>query len=889
MSQVHRPPRQCGMLEVALMRLLDILLAALVLLFSLPLYLLFRSAGRLVSRACPGLHGRVIEVWSWQPAGNFYGRLGRACGLSGWPRLWQIVVGDLSWVGPRLLPCEELSGAPEALALRQRLRPGLFSLWQLRQRTSIDYGDALACDLEQVASDGFAARLGILVRSLLASLYGRPAQAAGSGRRLIDTLRVESLTMDETLAAIECHLDKEGSALLQLAFVNADCVNVARRDSRYRQVVNRAGLVLPDGIGMRMAGRLLGQPFRQNVNGTDLFPRLCQRLDARAGSVYLLGARPGVAAAVADKLRQTYPRLRVLGSDDGYFTAADEAALLARIHAAQPDVLLVAMGAPRQECWIAEHAEALGARVAIGVGGLFDFVAGCVPRAPQWVRELGLEWAYRLLHEPRRLWRRYVIGNLRFLLAIYLQKLLGSADSADFGSVPGPLENAPASGHGVLLALAALGSPLYRQAGLQPALMPLGELPCVVRCIETLVSLNCQHIDLIADEQIAELSQLLGDGERWGCQLRIHRVASLEQGLARLAHLPGEGASPLWLARADHWLPASALQADRHAIWAEHDGSEWAGWARLDPLQLAPLANRLTQGDLLPLAARLGLKIHNSPPSYCVATPRAALLAQSRLLRAPWCAAETVPEIAPGMRVSPLASISPTAELRSPLFIGAGAVIGDGAVVGPNALIGAGAIVEAGAEVHAAIVQDKVYVSRDAQVVEAIATPSGVLSSRWQIFLPARQTIGVIGALAPEAPAPVPLAQRAAALLLFALFYLPGKLLAAALPEDFSRRFMPGLRQVMAGRYRLFGAAAEIIASNPLPSCWQERLQQGPAGLLSPSLVFHDVLDNHEAAAWADLHCQLNASTGDNLRLLAHYFRSLFNTSQACQGARWGR
>jgi len=138
-------------------------------------------------------------------------------------------------------------------------------------------------------------------------------------------------------------------------------------------------------------------------------------------SLFLLGARPGVAAAAAQSMRQRYPALRIAGTRDGYFDAAEEPAVIEQINASGADILLVAFGAPRQDLWLHQHRDVLAPPVRMGVGGLFDFYSGRIPRAPEWMREIGLEWAYGLLQEPGRMWRRYVIGNPLFLYRVWWQ------------------------------------------------------------------------------------------------------------------------------------------------------------------------------------------------------------------------------------------------------------------------------------------------------------------------------------------------------------------------------------------------------------------------------------------------------------------------------------
>lgn len=229
-------------------------------------------------------------------------------------------------------------------------------------------------------------------------------------------LRFLNLAMDEAIAAIELALAAKQPA--RIAFVNADCINIAAQDSGYRDILADMDWVFIDGAGMRIAGRLMRQPVRDNVNGTDLFPPLCEYLARSGKRLYLLGARPGIAAAAAEWARQHYPGLQVAGARDGYYKPQDEDAVVAEIRSSDADILLVALGAPRQERWIEQHMTTCGVTVAMGVGGLFDYYGGRIPRAPLWMRRTGIEWVFRLWQEPGRLWRRYLLGNAVFLCRI---------------------------------------------------------------------------------------------------------------------------------------------------------------------------------------------------------------------------------------------------------------------------------------------------------------------------------------------------------------------------------------------------------------------------------------------------------------------------------------
>lgn len=198
-------------------------------------------------------------------------------------------------------------------------------------------------------------------------------------------------------------------------FVNAHCINVARGDARYRADLNRSDLLLPDGAGMRIASRLAGVSLGDNLNGTDLFPQLCEQAATQGLSIYLLGGSPGTARRAAAQMRRRFPGLVVAGTQHGYFAASETTRVIEQINAARPALLFVGFGVPLQERWIAEHRAALAVPVALGVGGLFDYFAGNVSRAPALLRRLGCEWTWRLAQEPRRLARRYLLGNAAFM------------------------------------------------------------------------------------------------------------------------------------------------------------------------------------------------------------------------------------------------------------------------------------------------------------------------------------------------------------------------------------------------------------------------------------------------------------------------------------------
>ena len=405
-------------------------------------YRLGKRVGDIMVAACglllmsPVLVGLCVwpgRVLKWVPLGAYVGRGGRVFerfeavvgGAGGGttlarmvrhaPDLARVLSGQISLVGPRPIALAERE-AFAAYPARFAVPPGLLCLWWLRRRSNMDFGEEGQADCAYVEQAGWRADAAIVLRAALVWAYGAPAATHAACHR-ISGIRLLNLSQDDMVAAIMAAITR--GIPTQVAFVNPDCVNIAARNAPYRHCLKRADWVCADGIGMKIAGRILGREIRQNVNGTDLFPALCQALSHAGRSIYFLGARPGVAQAVAQWASAQYPGLIVAGAQSGYFNAGDEAQVVADIRRARPDVLLVAMGAPRQEAWLARHLGASGAVVGMGVGGLFDFYSGRIPRAPVWLREMGGEWVYRLCQEPGRMWRRYLIGNGVFLARVF--------------------------------------------------------------------------------------------------------------------------------------------------------------------------------------------------------------------------------------------------------------------------------------------------------------------------------------------------------------------------------------------------------------------------------------------------------------------------------------
>ncbi|MGE0279354.1 MAG: WecB/TagA/CpsF family glycosyltransferase [Rhizobiaceae bacterium] len=199
----------------------------------------------------------------------------------------------------------------------------------------------------------------------------------------------------------------------KVAFLNAYVSNVSKADRAFADTLARF-LVLADGVGVDIASKLLyGQPFPANLNGTDLVPALLRTLPGRL-KIGLVGAKRENIEAACDRFARLAPQHQFYLISDGYFFSAGEQQIFADLREIRPDILLVAMGVPRQEFWI-DGLTKDQATIVVGVGALFDFISGAVPRAPQWMRRARLEWLFRLILEPGRLWQRYVVGNPLFL------------------------------------------------------------------------------------------------------------------------------------------------------------------------------------------------------------------------------------------------------------------------------------------------------------------------------------------------------------------------------------------------------------------------------------------------------------------------------------------
>jgi N-acetylglucosaminyldiphosphoundecaprenol N-acetyl-beta-D-mannosaminyltransferase len=237
---------------------------------------------------------------------------------------------------------------------------------------------------------------------------------------------VDPLSIPELHAMILDIVRERGHALV--LHVNAHALNLCYRDPALRSFFNTASLVFCDGVGVMLAARILGKRLPERITYADWSWQLANFAERENLSLFLLGARPGVAERAAARLLVQHPDLKIVGIHHGYFNRAigapENEAVLTKINAARPDMLLLGFGMPVQERWLMKNWNRIDARIALTGGAAFDYISGELRRGPRLLTDNGFEWLARLLIEPRRLWRRYVIGNPLFLLRVLKQRLI---------------------------------------------------------------------------------------------------------------------------------------------------------------------------------------------------------------------------------------------------------------------------------------------------------------------------------------------------------------------------------------------------------------------------------------------------------------------------------
>jgi N-acetylglucosaminyldiphosphoundecaprenol N-acetyl-beta-D-mannosaminyltransferase len=714
------------------LRVLDCTLVALVaLVVALP-YALLRPFCRLQRAQRMGRRGVVFQRLHLVLPATAWGRLLAAFGVANWPVLFNIWRADMAWVGPQALPPPVPGPLTGTDAPRFWVRPGLTSLWDLRQRTALDFGTEDEATLEYLAQRGPGHDLGLLARSLFVRIFAAKREAAAGRVRICD-VEFDNVNMEEALARLEGMLDASGAH--QVSFVNPACVNIAAGHRGYRRSLARAGFVLPDGIGTKIAGDLLGTPLKQNVNGTDLFPLLFERLNRRQTKVFLLGGQRGVPEAVAQYIGQRWPQVQICGVRDGFFTTAQEGDVAAQVKASGAEFLMVARGVPMQDVFIDRYLHHFGTRVAMGVGGLFDFVSGRIDRAPRWLRDIGMEWTYRLLQEPLRMWRRYLIGNLTFLARVLMQRLRLRHPADD--SLPLVATLAPAAGAGqgtttaVLLATATAHADIPVGRGFPAALLPMGHETFIERAISQLAQAGVQTIHVVASDRPELLRRVLADGRRWGVTLVWHTAKDERQALQVLPLVASGPYARIIVAQAESWISAQAvvqLTQRNQLVERLHpeQGPQWAGWASTDAVALQGQGEPTSLEQLLRSLAPDSCVLTRQEWA-CASSAKALLDAQTWLsdgpkstdapkswLRMPWGA------------MSPSAHVDSNAIMTGPVTVGPGCMIEAGAVVGPYVVMTKDVIISSNSTVRNSVLLAKTYVGAGLEIGDAVVNGGSV-------------------------------------------------------------------------------------------------------------------------------------------------------------------
>lgn len=231
---------------------------------------------------------------------------------------------------------------------------------------------------------------------------------------------IDNLTMDETVTAVDSYIrDREP---LHLMGVNADKINLLNKNEKLKKIVNDCKIINADGNSVIWASKVLGCELPERVAGIDLMQRLLEMAEEKGYRVYFLGAKEEVVGHLVEIYRDKYPKMQICGYRNGYFKEEEWDAVGAELQKSNPQLVFVGITSPKKE-YLVEYLMDMGIdSVFMGVGGSFDVLSGKIPRAPMWMQKMGLEWLFRVMKEPRRLFKRYFVGNWQFIVSVYREK-----------------------------------------------------------------------------------------------------------------------------------------------------------------------------------------------------------------------------------------------------------------------------------------------------------------------------------------------------------------------------------------------------------------------------------------------------------------------------------
>ncbi len=404
-------------IRFVLSKLFQLVFIVLVLIFfTIPTFLIlccrkmFKGIPVYESKTILGHNSELLDVRFY----NLQGQLLKQSSL-----IFQILIGRVHFVGNSFLS-GDLPLDDNLALITKYAYPGIFNLWFIRESTKIAHEGLIITELEYLATKSLKRDISIIIKTIPALMYRSSADNYQEKLNIFD-LEFDNISMKQGIDIIEETIDSGKKK--KFFFVNPDCMNKLYKDNDYFSILEEADYIFPDGIGISIACNILKTPLLENVNGTDMLPYLCELSEKKSYSIFLFGSKAGVAEKMKKKLEEKFPKLKIVGTRNGYFDwKKDSASIVSEINASQANILLVAFGVPLQEKWIGENMPKLKAQVLMGVGGLFDFYSGEMTRAPKWMREVGLEWFFRLIKEPKRMWKRYIIGNPLFIYRVYKWK-----------------------------------------------------------------------------------------------------------------------------------------------------------------------------------------------------------------------------------------------------------------------------------------------------------------------------------------------------------------------------------------------------------------------------------------------------------------------------------
>jgi len=337
------------------------------------------------------------------------------------PYLLSIISGDLSLVGAKRYKnyaqrCENLPPNPNWST------PGLFSILDAWYWVGLNTNNSERQYAHYLRTNTLCEKLSLLLKIAINYLIYNNSNLLSCSKFKIFNIKINNVNQKQCIESIIHYATLPITFPAVVNFVNANNLNIAFTHNTYQTLLQRSDMVLSDGSGVRCACMIKHVLLKDNLNGTDLFAPLCEKLEAQQLKPFFLGATQVNLDAMISHLKQDFPNLNIAGFHHGHFDPTYTQAIIDQINASNADFVFVGMGSPIQEQWIDENKAKLHCKVIMGVGGLFDFYSGNIQRAPLWMREIGCEWLWRMSIEPQRLWRRYLIGNPLFLLRVMLHK-----------------------------------------------------------------------------------------------------------------------------------------------------------------------------------------------------------------------------------------------------------------------------------------------------------------------------------------------------------------------------------------------------------------------------------------------------------------------------------